>query len=165
MTAFRTAGISLTALAGLLLIAGLSTSVSAQNVYKTVDDLGNVEFTDRPPMGADTRPVERVKGLDIEPVDNQKIKAENLQATEQNGKAQAAQKARQVSDAEGAVEQQALNQERVANCKSAKARLTMYQENGRIYRTGDDGEREYLTSDEVDSVRTEAASSVKQWCS
>jgi hypothetical protein len=164
MTLFRNAGISLTALTGLLLIAGLATSVSAQNVYKTVDELGNVEYTDVPPMGDDARPVERVKGLDIEPTDDEKITAENGAAAEQRASEQAAQKVRQASDAEAKTEQQALNQERAANCKNAQSRLTTSQENGRIYRTGDDGERQYLTSDEIDSVRNEAASSVKQWC-
>jgi hypothetical protein len=46
----------------------------------------------------------------------------------------------------------------------AKDRLSRYSEAHRLYRPGPDGEREYLTSEEIDAERAEAISSVGKWC-
>jgi hypothetical protein len=165
MKLFRFAGIPLAAVGGLMLITGLSAGVSAQNVYKTVDDFGNVEYTDRPPMGSDMRPVEQVKGLDILWSDEGLIEAKNITASEKASKQQQAKQESNQKAAEAAVEQQASEQERAANCKSSKTRLTKYNQEHRIYRQTDNGGREYLTSAELETLRADTASSVKEWCS
>jgi hypothetical protein len=34
----------------------------------------------------------------------------------------------------------------------------------RLYREGEDGERDYLSDDELDNARAEAEKSVNEWC-
>jgi hypothetical protein len=165
MKLFRFVGIPLAAAGGLILITGLSAGVSAQNVYKTVDDLGNVEYTDRPPMGSDQRPVERVKGLDILWSDKEMVQAKNVAASEKAGEQQKARQESNQMAAAAEVEQQALQQERAAQCERSRSQLTKYNQENRIYRTTDNGERQYLTSPELEALRADTANSVKEFCS
>ena len=136
-------------------------NVTAQTVYKTVDDQGTVIYTDRPTVN---HPAEIVAGLDIALTDSGAITGQNDEARKQHAAEYTAQQIRQNQDAEKAVLQAKTNEERAANCEVANQRLTKYSEAHRLYRQTPDGEREYLNDDELDSARTKAARSVDEWC-
>jgi hypothetical protein len=67
-------------------------------------------------------------------------------------------------EAMAADERKEVVAQRAENCRVARDRLSRYSEAHRLYRPGPDGEREYLTSEEIDAERAEAISSVGKWC-
>ena len=54
--------------------------------------------------------------------------------------------------------------QRAANCAAARERNDRYQMSRRLYRSLPDGEREYLSDEELDEARAGAAADVQQWC-
>jgi len=54
--------------------------------------------------------------------------------------------------------------QRAANCAAARERNDRYQMSRRLYRSLPDGEREYLSDEELDAARAGAAADVQQWC-
>lgn len=148
----------------LALAQSLSFSVAAQNVYKSVDEAGYITYTDRPPLNQVNGVVELVTGLDIDRTDDDTIRATNEEIGKQRVAEKQAQQIRNVENAEAATLAAAQKEERAANCKRANRRLTKYRETPRLYRETDDGGREYLSSTELDSARTEAILSVEEWC-
>jgi hypothetical protein len=151
-------------LGALALAQSLSFSVAAQNVYKSVDEAGYITYTDRPPLNQVNGVVELVTGLDIDRTDDDTIRATNEEIGKQRVAEKQAQQIRNVENAEAATLAAAQKEERAANCKRANRRLTKYRETPRLYRETDDGGREYLSSTELDSARTEAVRSVEEWC-
>jgi hypothetical protein len=149
------------------LFLGLSVagSLSAQTVYKSVDDAGHVAFTDRPPLQqADGDKPLDVMELQIQLTDPELIAA-NREASQADARANGvAADIRSKHDAEDAVEQAAKDQKRAENCDFAKARLTKYSQVRRLYREGDDGERAYLSDEEIDTERANAARAIDKWC-
>jgi hypothetical protein len=145
----------------LLLTQPFLLDVSAQNVYKTVDEQGNVIYTDRPPLNV---PVETVAGLDISRTNSAGITNQNAESRQQAAADNAAAKIRAGQEAADASEQAELNEKRKANCEEANRRVTKYTEARRLYRDTGDGEREYLDNAEVDAERSDAIRSVSEWC-
>ncbi len=144
-----------------LAIQGLCSVAFAQTVYKTVDDEGNVAYTDRPPMipGA-----EMVRGLDISPTDNNFLDESEKQQAADHVAQDIRIQFEQEKASEDAQMAAAQNEQRVANCRSANERLKKYSESQRLYRTTASGEREYLDSNELDAARSKAARDVVEWC-
>ena len=66
--------------------------------------------------------------------------------------------------AEEAAEQEAVNEQRAENCEKAREIQRKYEENNRLYTTNSEGERDYLSSKELDKRRKKAADAVKVWC-
>ena len=164
MRAIQVARSAVLALGALALAQSLSFSVAAQNVYKTVDAVGNITYTDRPPLKQFNGTIERVMGLDIDRTDDDTIRATNEEIGKQRVAEKQAQQIRNVENAEAATLAAAQKEERAANCKHANRRLTKYSEAHRLYRKTEDGGREYLSSAQLDSARTEAVRSVEKWC-
>jgi hypothetical protein len=143
---------------------GLSLGAVAQTVYKTVDEEGNVAFTDRPPMSQSDSTLETVRGLDITRTDPVVVAARNQRADAEQRAGDIARGLRKEEAAEEQAAQKENAAERSANCDAAEARLKRYSESRRLYRQTPDGEREYLSSSEIDSARTDAILSVDKWC-
>ena len=55
-------------------------------------------------------------------------------------------------------------QRRAENCEIARDRAQRFAVSHRIYRTLPDGEREYLSSEEIDEARARADADVQEWC-
>ena len=53
---------------------------------------------------------------------------------------------------------------RAENCRLAQERLTTYSEASRLYKTTEDGERVYLSDEELDATRADAIRAVSDWC-
>lgn len=83
-------------------------------------------------------------------------------------KRNAAVATRKKHEQEQAAEDNALaekqQQIRAENCDKAKTRLLSYNTARRLYRPLENGEREYLTDDDLDSERMEAQELVDEWC-
>lgn len=147
---------------GILAIAqGFALNVTAQTVYKSVDDQGIITYTDRPSLDYS---LEVVAGLDIDRTNSRSIVSQNEEAGKQRAAENTANQIRKDQDIEKAALQANVKEERTANCELANQRLSKYSEAHRLYRDKGDGEREYLTDTELDTARTKAARSVDEWC-
>jgi hypothetical protein len=138
--------------------------VTAQTVYKSVDEQGNITFTDRPPLNLEDVELEAVAGLDISRTDTGGIARQNEESGKQAVADNAAEQMRANDDAEDAGIVAAEKEQRVAKCKNANERMTEYTKARRLYRTTGDGEREYLSDAELDAERSEAVRAVNEWC-
>jgi hypothetical protein len=142
-------------------LQGVTLSATAQTVYKSVDEQGNVTFTDRPPAN---QQVEAVEGLDIQGTDTMLVAAQNSDGQKRANAQDAVKQVRQEQDGEAAGIRAQDAEERAANCEIAQGRFKKYAEARRLFKSTAEGEREYLTDAETDSARENAAMSIEEWC-
>jgi hypothetical protein len=140
----------------LFLAFGLLTAVAANaGVYTWTDEQGNVHYSDKPVVGAQT--------LDIQsaPTDPARIAAQQKAADEQKVVDEEAQK--KTAEATKLSQEDAAKREE--NCKKARVRLSAIMGAQRPYRAQADGERHYLSAEEIDAEIKDAEDGVTQWCS
>jgi hypothetical protein len=139
----------------------VATAVLADIVYHSVDENGIPTYSDRPSSDGYDDTVEL------------NITATNYSAVEQ-GKKSAAELARaakiregyEAEDAANAAQTQAtVAEQRASNCAAAQKRSEKYNTNRKLYKPLPDGGREYLSADELDAARAEAARTAEEWCS
>lgn len=131
------------------------------SVYKWLDSQGVPHYSDQPPADVDSTELPiRFRRTDQGILQaSTKAKAELGAATEfREG---------QEADANAAAEadRQKLLAERANNCKLSRERVAKYSTAMRLYRPGPNGERVYLTDEELDAERADANRAVDQWCS
>lgn len=130
------------------------------SVYKWVDAQGIPHYSDQPPMD---KPTEEL------PIRFRKTDRGALQArTQARAELEAAGEIREGQEAEAndvaEADRQKVLAERQANCKSSRERVAKYRTALRLYRPGPNGERVYLTSEELDAERADAQRATDQWC-
>jgi len=124
-------------------------------VYKWVDAQGKVQYGDRPPDGVHAEVVEMLGNHAPRQSTDAVKPASNTAASNAPKPADAAVK-KQVSDD--------VEQTREKQCADAQDRYKKLIEGRRLYRTGPNGEREYLTSEEIDKERLDAKNDVDSIC-
>jgi hypothetical protein len=141
------------------LLPGLTLAQTA-SVYKWVDDEGVINYGSLPPDWAQAeRTTIRIRGTDRQAV------AAEAKATQEMTEATGIRKRQEAGDAaDAADDRKQIAAQRAENCRTSRERMSRYSEAPRLYRPGADGEREYLSADEIDSARAEAISSVGKWC-
>jgi hypothetical protein len=136
----------------------LAGAVHAAEVYKYTDEHGNVLYTDKPR----TLPAER---LDVK---TQKVDTVALQARQEELKRmQEADRARQQANAQRRDQQQAAEltaKDKAERCAKARERYDTYMTSQKLYEELPNGERRYLTSDEIDAARASAKASMDVMC-
>jgi hypothetical protein len=139
---------------------GVTSLACAQTIYKWVDTEGITNFSAQPPLGVNA---ERTSTR-LHEANRQALQTRIDNSAERN----AAVNTRKQQDKEQAAETQAQDKEqqelRIENCAKAKTRLIKYNTSRRLYRQLEDGEREYLSDDELDQERTGAQQLVNEWC-
>jgi Domain of unknown function (DUF4124) len=146
---------TVTALA-LLLLAG---TAPAGEVYVTRDAHGNPEYTDKPA----TIPA-RVVGVSSsssDPAEVQTRYSEEMKKYAADDEARA-RSAAELADATKARELKA--EDLAKRCAEARQRYEAYTQSYRLYEQGPDGERRYLTSEEIDAARANAQQIRDQFC-
>ena len=121
-------------------------------VYKWVDAQGKIQYGDRPPDGVHAEVVEMPGShsrTGPAPVPDAKPAG-----TLQSSNAAPANPATQ-ADAEKAVADD-VSQARDKQCADAQDRYKKLIEGRKLYKAGPDGERQYLSSEEIDSERVNA---------
>lgn len=146
---------------GSALFASLaSTAAMADSVYRGLDDEGHVVYSDRPLAG-----YEEVFELDVIHSSAEAIRQQR-DAEQRLAKAAGIREAQEAEEASAAADAQASRAElRAKNCAAARARSEKYNTHRRLYKEGADGEREYLSDEELDAARAEAARTADEWCS
>lgn len=140
-----------------LLFMMVSVSATA-DIYRWVDENGQVQYGDRPPPGGETSdevdiPEQTPANGEAAPVNRKQARDRLLEQyqRERDEKKQAAAKKRQEK------------KQRKVRCNYAKDRLSNYQR-GRIYVPQDNQERRYLSDKEREEVLARARAEVKKWC-
>ena len=149
----------------LLLFAALIawSGMAGAVVYKWIDAQGKLQYGDRPPDGVHAEVVEY---LGAHPG-----RAAAARASESAPAAQSAQAARAPTanqSAEESSEKKAIDadveQTRQKQCADAQDRYKKMIEGRRLFKAGANGEREYLTSDQIDTERLNAKRDVDTIC-
>lgn len=143
-----------------ILSAGLMSNAYGQVIYKWVDEQGVTHFSEQPPLDVDA---ERTV-VSLRYTNRQALQSR----LENNARKNTAIATRKQHEKEQAAEDQAKNdsnqQVRTDNCERAKTRVLTYNSARRLYRPLEDGERDYLTDEELDSQRANAQKLVDEWC-
>jgi len=144
--------------AALALTAG--GGVSANEIYKWVDEDGNVHYEDRP-SGA---PTEQRLAMSYRSTDSgavqQRVEAlAERQVARQDARTAAEAQAQSAEDARAQIEE---NRKR---CESYRAQLQTMLQARRLYKQDADGERQYLDEVQRQEARTRAEELIAEHCS
>jgi hypothetical protein len=142
---------------GALVLIGASALAQA-DVYRWVDAQGEVHYSDRWVPGSVLIKVERSRATPSAIANTQSAEQNRLAVTNDRINAQQAQ------NAESRAVQRDVQEARTTQCKEAKERYDKSIQARRIFRTGKDGEREYLSDAEADEWRLKARSEMQQAC-
>lgn len=147
----------------LLLLAALP--LAAAEVYRYVDDDGNVVYTDRPVPGAE------LVNVDASFIgDGPRPRPSPTASSSSSGSGEPGSGSGNAGNGGGGSASgetgpdELTPEQRAQNCERARERRERYTSSRRLYRTTADGEREYLSSEEIDEARAQAAADVEQWC-
>jgi hypothetical protein len=146
-------------LPGFALFALLAASVAgAADVWRWVDASGEVHYSDRWVPGSVLIKVEQSRA--------QPAAAAAARSAEQNRVAVSNDRvnAQQSQNAESVAVRREVAEARTEQCKSAKERYEKSIQARRIFKTGKDGEREYLTDAQADEWRLQARVEMQQAC-
>ncbi len=140
-----------------LALCAVSTTAAGQ-IYKWTDEEGNVHFTDKPVA----EQAERVE------IQSRRTDADKVQAQVQ-ARADAAAKAAEEQAAatpQGPTEEelQARAEERAKQCTKYREKLQRFVQSRRIYREDENGERVYLSDDEMQEAREKVENQVQEYC-
>lgn len=132
----------------------------ANEIYKHVDDNGNVYYEDRPSGAEGEQRLDityrRTDGGAVRQRVQTRVDAQTSR-DEARSVAAAAEKE--------AAEQRASEEERQQRCESARARLESYLQSRRLYRTDENGERVYLDDQQIQDARRKAEEQIAENCS
>ena len=145
------------ALLTMLAVAAVSPSALGQ-IYKWTDEDGNVHFTDKPVE----EDAERVA------IQSRRTNPERVQAMVQS-RAEAAAKAAEEEAAaqpQGPTEEelQAQAERRAQQCQKYREQLQRFVQSRRIYREDENGERVYLSEEEMQETREQTEKRVQEYC-
>ena len=140
----------------LLLFAALIawSSMASAVVYKWVDAQGKLQYGDRPPDGVHAEVVEL-----LIPHSASTRSASTTAPVAKNAAVPAAKDL----DVKKAVDQD-VAQTRDKQCTEAQDRYKKLIEGRRLYKTGPDGERQFMNSEEIDTERLNAKKDVDNIC-
>jgi hypothetical protein len=150
----RSSLLTLTLAASVLLAAP-----AGADVYKFKDDKGNVLYTDKP----STLPAER---LNIQSQKTDIVAVQNRQEAEQKRQTDADKSGTQAAQ-QRADEQQASQmsaKDKADRCAKARERYDTYMNSQKLYEQSPNGERRYLSSEELVSAREQARRSMDAMC-
>lgn len=140
------------------LMLGLS-GVQAAEIYLYRDEQGNVQYTDKPP----TLPAQRL-GIRNQRTDPAAVQ-EREQAEQRRRAADDAQRQEQTQAAAETRQAEKLTAEdKAQRCVQARERYDNYLNSPRLYEQLADGERRYLSSEEIDAARAAAKATMEVMC-
>ena len=163
-----------------LLVAGLLPVLAQADLYKWKDKQGRTHYSDIPP------PDVKADNLKAKPaVSNAPVVAKETGKDEKNGKEvvkgnekdsekdgeksleeAAAKRQKEAEEKKKAdAEKAEIAKQKVADCRIARQNLASLNNGGRIYRTLDNGERDYMTDKDITSSRQSAQQAVNKFCS
>jgi hypothetical protein len=138
----------------------LTTSAFAGEIYKYVDEEGNVHYVDRPSgESGEERLGITYTGTSNAAVSAQVKRRQNYMETLEEARSETA--SRREAEAQARAETEA----RAAKCQENRARLESYLQAHRLYRQNESGEREYLDDKQILEARRKAEEAIQETCS
>ena len=136
-----------------------SSSVAASEIYKWVDEDGNVHYEDRQSGAASEQHLalssQRTDGSAVQ----QRVDAyAERQAAREEARAEADAEAQKAEDAQAEVE---ANRKK---CENYRAQLQTIQLEAPLYKEKPDGEREYLDDSQREEARTRTQELIAKYC-
>ena len=141
----------------LIIALALAGTLSAEQIYKWIDEDGNVHYSDLPVACAELVTVQS------RPTDSDLVKNEK-QAVADYEVERAERQEAAAAQAEVTAEKRAADKERQANCAKYTERQVRFTENRRIYRMDENGERVYYDEEEMAAARANVADMVAKYC-
>lgn len=145
------------ALIAVLALATAGTSAFGQ-IYKWTDEDGNVHFTDKPVE----EDAERV-AIQSRRTNPERVKAQVQARTEAAARA-AEEEAAAEPQGPTQEELQARAEQRAKQCAKYRERLQRFVQSRRIYREDENGERVYLSEEEMQKAREDVENKVQEYC-
>jgi hypothetical protein len=139
--------------------AAFAAGPAAADVYKFKDDHGNVLYTDKPA----TLPAERLN-IQSQKTDTVAVQA---RAEEEAKRMQDADKANQDAAGQNKDQQRATQlsaTQKAEQCTKARQRYDTYMNSQRLYQQTPDGQRKYLSDEELNAARASAKASMDVMC-
>ena len=135
-------------------------SVSAGEIYKYVDEAGNVQYLDRPTGESG----EERLGLTYARTDSATVSAQQKRRQEYMA---TLDEAREESSSRREAEEKARAEmeQRDAKCQQHRARLESYLQSRRLYRENEAGDREYLDESQTLEARQKVEELIQKDCS
>jgi hypothetical protein len=132
--------------------------VVASEIYKWVDEEGNVHYVDRPTGQPDETRLDIFSAR----TDNSAVQARVQQR--QENRAAAAQVASEAPPEMSEEDLRAEQQKRQEQCQTYRARLERYLQSQRLYKEDDSGERVYLDEEQTLAARARVEEQIKEYC-
>lgn len=130
----------------------------ASDIYKWVDEDGNVHYGDKP-SGAQS---ERMT-IDSRPTNQAQVAAQTQARANARAEAREAEEAA-AAEAPSAEELQAAADERRQKCETSRANMQRLVTSRRIYREDESGERVYLDEAEMQATRQRVEDEINEFC-
>ena len=143
-----------------LVLAAVTSLGLADKVYRGVGSDGQPIYADRPLAG-----YQETFELDVLHSSSEAIRQRQAANAEARKIAATRESQDEKIQKEAAAADAEVAAQNAANCATAKERAEKYNSHGRLYKPLPNGEREYLSDEELDAARAEAASAVAEWCS
>ena len=139
-----------------LLASGLA---AGGEIYKWIDENGNVHYEDRPISEGN---VERVVGVQSRNTDTVAVAAR----VDELRKARAAARQAEAEASEGTSKEElrAEQQARHDKCQSYRSKLQAFLTAPRMYEQDASGERDYLDEDEIMAARSRVEEKIQEYC-
>ena len=140
--------------------AALTTSAFAGEIYKYVDDNGNVHYVDRPTgeSGEDRLDISYT-GTSSESVTARVQQRRDYMSALDEARSEA--KTQREAEAQARAEME----QRAAKCQEHRARLESYLQSRRLFRENEAGEREYLDEEQTMEARRKVEEAIQENCS
>lgn len=149
------------------LLIGGSTLATAGDLYRWVDAQGQVHYSDEPPP-ADAREVKSMRNKGVDPSEQEQAEdSEESEAPPSYVEQQAAFEERQAKKAEEqakAEQEKKMAAEQKKNCEAARGNYNTVSNGGRVMRINAQGEREYLSDEQIKKETIEARKTMEEVC-
>ena len=132
---------------------------AAGEIYMWTDADGNTQYGDRPAEGS-----VRLTAIESHGTDNGRVSANTQARLDRQEVAEEEKTARRAQEA-SEQELRAQAEERAGQCKTYRGRLEKLITSRRLYRDLGNGEREYLAEEEMTAARAKVQSQVEEYCS
>ncbi len=133
-------------------------TVASAVVYKWLDADGHVHYGDQPPDGV------RAEVVELLGTHAGAVPAAPPSTAARTAAQPAAAAATATANKDKAADPAEAAAAREQQCNDAKARLKQLTEGRHLYKPGENGDRQYLTSDEIDAARLDAKKEVDTVC-
>jgi hypothetical protein len=137
----------------LLVLACAIVPLASAQLYKYIDKDGKTVYTDQPPPDAEAKAMTHGSSSATTPksyVERDKELQKGRDKVKEDAK-KSDDKAKQVA-------------ERDAACRSATENAKMYEEGGRLMKPNAQGEREYLSDEEIEAARVKSRQEMEEAC-